>query len=371
MKIAFIGQKGLPAKTGGVERHVEGLVSKLAEAGHEILVYGQADYNQAQALTQKNIKLINIPSLKSKNLEALIRTFLSCLDLTRRKVDIIHFQSIGPASLLPLVKILKRKTPIVFTFHCQDYHHQKWGFFARLYLKLGEWLGNRFADRVICISKELTTYTDNRYHNAPNYIPNGVFIPNKKEAIEISKQWGLEKNSYILWVGRLVRHKGVQYLIDAYKELETDKKLVIVGAGSYTDDYVQELYSSASGNENIIFTGNQSGATLNELFSNAYLLVQPSESEGLSVALLEAMSFGLACLVSDIEANKEAVDDAGLTFINKDYKDLKIKLAKLLNNQEEVEKLGAKAVERAAREYGWDDISQKTLAIYENLINKQ
>lgn len=370
MQIAFIGQKGLPAKTGGVERHVEGLASKLAQTGNTVLVYGQKDYNQPTLIKDGRIKLINVPSLPLKNLEAIIRTFLSCLDLMRHRVDIIHFQSIGPGSLIPLLKLLKPRTPIVFTFHCQDYHHQKWGRLARWYLKLGERLGNRYADQVITISHELTEYTSNIYHNNPSYIPNGVFIPNKSEADKITEQWGLTKDSYILWVGRMVRHKGVQYLLKAYQELKTDKKLVIVGASSYTDDYVQELHDLAKGNDNIIFTGNQSGETLNELFSNAYLLVQPSESEGLSLALLEAMSYGLACIVSDITANKEAVGEAGVIFRDKDYTDLKTKLEQLLHDNSSVADLGNKALVRVKQEYSWDDISRNTLSIYQKLLSK-
>ncbi|MCX6798372.1 MAG: glycosyltransferase family 4 protein [Candidatus Falkowbacteria bacterium] len=370
MRIAFIGQKGLPAKTGGVERHVEGLALKLAEAGHDVFIYGQKDYNQAKLINNPRIKLINIPSFKSKNFEAIVRTLLSCLDLLRRRIDIIHFQSIGPASLIPLARILKPKTPLVFTFHCRDYYHQKWGRLAKGYLKFGEKVGNRYADKVITISKELTKYCQENYHNYPHYIPNGVFVPQKKAAREITDKWGLSKDSYILWAGRLIRHKGVQYLIKAYNEIKTAKKLVIVGAGSYTDDYVQELYKLANGNENIIFTGNQSGAILNELFSNAYLLVQPSESEGLSLTLHEAMSYGLTCLVSDIEANKEAIADTGLSFKNKDYNDLKNKLIELLDKPELARDLGVKAFARAQKDYDWDDINQQTISIYKNLLNK-
>lgn len=370
MKIAFIGQKGLPARTGGVERHVEGLVLKLAQNGDDIIVYGQKDYNQAKLINNPRIRLINVASFKSKNFEAIIRTFLSCLDLLRRRVDIIHFQSIGPSSLIPLVRILKPHTPIVFTFHCQDYHHQKWGALARWYLKLGEKIANRYADQVITVSKELTEHVGEIYHNSPLYIPNGVFPPAAKAATEIVERWGLNKDSYILWAGRLIHHKGVQYLIKAYQEIKTNKKLVIVGAGSYTDDYVQQLYKLAAGNENIIFTGNQSGEILKELFANAYLLVQPSESEGLSLTLLEAMSYSLACLASDIEANKEAIADTGVFFKNKDYKDLKYKLIELLAQPDLVKELGEKAFIRVQKNYNWDGISQQTIKVYHSLLNK-
>lgn len=369
MKIAFIGQKGLPAQNGGVERYVESLALNLVEKGQEIFVYSRRKYSLGLK-EYKGVKIISLPSLPGKNCEAITHTFLACLDLLFRKVDVIHFQSIGPASLLWFVKLLKPRTPIVFTFHCQDYYHQKWGRLAKWYLKFGEKVGCLWADKIIVISKELRAYVAKTYRQEAVYIPNGATVNGIMPVREI-RRWGLEENNYLVAISRLVRHKGLQYLIAAYKNLKTDKKLVIVGDGAYTDDYVRELHESAQGNDNIIFTGNQSGRTLAELFSNAYAFIQPSESEGLSIALLEAMSYGRACLVSDIEANKEALADTGLTFVNKNIKDLQDKLEYLLAQPETVMQFGLAAKERVAAEYNWLSIVDQVEKVYNKLTLKK
>jgi len=366
MKIIFIGQKGIPAKTGGVERYVESLALNLVAQGQEVFAYSRRSYSQ-DLKEYKGIKIISLPNLPGKNLEAISHTFLACLDLMRRKVDVIHFQSIGPSSLIWLARILKPRTPIVFTFHCQDYYHQKWGRLARWYLKFGEKVGCLFAHKIITISKELNRYTLSKYNKQAIYIPNGATAIERTPVQEIRK-WGLEEGNYLVSISRLVRHKGIHHLIAAYKQLNTDKKLVIVGEGSHTDDYVNELHNLAADNPNIIFTGNQTGRTLSELYSNAYAFVQPAESEGLSIALLEAMSYGQACLVSDIEANKEALEDTGYVFENKNVADLKDKLEILLANPEQAKIFGQKALERVKKEYNWQDISDQVLAVYKTVV---
>lgn len=367
MRIAFIGQKGIPTKTGGVERQVEDLAMNLAKAGHEIFVYARSSYNTEHLKEWNNIKIITVPSIPSKNLDAITATFFACLDLIRRKYDIIHFQSIGPASMIALAKIFSPRTKIVFTFHCQDYHHKKWGRFARAYLKFGEIVGNLLANKVIITSFALLKYAKDKYKNNPVYIPSSAKLNDLLDANEI-KKWGLEKNNYIAYIGRLVRHKGVHYLIKAYQEIKTDKKLVIVGDGSYTDDYVKELHDLAGDNPNIIFTGNQSGQALQELFSNAAIFIQPSESEGLSFALLEGMSYARLCLVSDIDANREALADTGITFKSEDYQDLKVKLEYTLNNLDSLADMGQRALERVRTQYDADNIAKQTADLYQEVL---
>jgi len=368
MKIYFIGQKGILAHSGGVERHVESLAVNLAQQGHEIFVYSRKNYSQ-NLKEYKNIKIISLPGIKSKNFEAIFYIFLACLDLIKRRVDIVHVHSIGPASLIWLIKILKPKAKIVFTFHCQDYYHQKWGKIARAYLKFGEKVGCKLADEIIVISRELKDYVLKTYQKEAIYIPNGANIVSKVPISEI-RRFGLEEQNYFVSISRLIRHKGIHYLIKAYKELKTNKKLVIVGAGYYTDDYVRELHELAGDNDNIIFTSDQSGLTLAELYSNAYAFIQPSESEGLSIALLEAMSYGLPCLASDIPANLEALGDTGLTFRNKDVNSLAERMNYLLANPELLSVKGDLAKERIAQEFAWVDISQKVESVYKKLLKK-
>lgn len=368
MRVVFIGQKGIPAKTGGVEKYVENLALNLVNKGQEVFVYSRRNYSHSLK-EYKGIKIIPITGFSGKNIEAISHTFFACLNLIWRRVDVINFQSIGPSSLLWLVKILKPRTPIVFTFHCQDYYHQKWGRLARWYLYFGERVGCHLADKIVTISKELNHYVLGKYKKTAIYIPNGATVREKMPVQEI-RRWGLEEGNYLVSISRLVRHKGIHHLIAAYKKLTTDKKLVIVGDGSYTNDYVQELYKLAEDNPNIIFTGNQSGRILSELFSNAYTFVQPSESEGLSIALLEAMSYGQVCLASDIEANKEALGDTGYFFANKDVNDLKTKLEIILQNPEEARNLGQKALARVKKEYDWSDIADQMIAVYKNVVKK-
>ena len=373
MKIAFIGQKGIPAKLGGVERHVEELATRLAQDGHEVFAYVRNNYTDKGMNEYKGVKLIHLPSIATKNLDAISHTFFAIVHAIFHRYDVVHVHSIGPNSLNFLLRIFKPGTALVATHHCQDYAHQKWGFFARTYLKFGEYMACRIPHKTIVISNTLQKIVKERFGTDAVVIPNGANVSISEDSSELEK-WGLEKGGYILAVSRLIRHKGLQYLIPAFKELEDrglahGKKLVIVGDGFYTDDYVSELKDLAEGRKSIIFTGAQSGQVLSQLFSNCLFFVQPSDSEGLSIALLEAMGYGKAVLVSDIPENKEAVSDAGLLFNHGDVYDLGIGMANLLENKDGlIESLGEKGKARVDEQYDWSKIVKKTEELYEGII---
>jgi len=369
MKIYFIGQKGIPVIYGGVERHVEELATRLVKEGNEVFVYCRNYYTPKALSEYKGVKLIHLLTIRTKHLDAIIHTFLATLDVLRRDADIIHYHAIGPSALLWIPKLLKRKTRIVSTFHSDDRKHQKWGRLAKWFLGLGAYVSVKWPDKTIAVSKYQSQIHGQEFNGELEYIPNGVPINEKVAPEIITQNWGLQGNDYILAVARLIRHKGLHYLIRAYSALkDVKKKLVIVGEANYTDDYVQYLKNLAGNNQNIIFTGNQKGEALAELYSNAYLFAQPSEAEGLSIALLEAMSYGQAVLCSDIEPNKEAVGDFGLTFKSKSISDLSQKLQYLINHPELVTEMGAKLKERAALEYNWDNITKRTFALYKSLL---
>lgn len=366
MKIVFIGQKGIPAKFGGVERHVSDLAVRLVELGNEVIVYTRTNYTDKNLKEYRGVNLVSLPNIKTKNLDAISHTFFACLDVIfkRKNVDIIHFHSIGPSSLIWLIRLFKPRTPVISTFHTQCYFHKKWSMFAKAYLKFGEYIACKFSSNLIVVSKTLKKYVKEKYGREAINIPNGVNIPEFKKAEQITKKWGLEKDSYILSVSRLVKHKGIHYLIDAYKRIETDKKLVIVGGGFFTDKYVSEIHKLAENEKNIIFTGEQNGDLLEELFSNALLSVHPSESEGLSIALLEAMSYKLGVLVSDIPENMEVVEDKGFVFENKNVEDLAKKLHYLTNNPDMLKNRGLKALEHVKKDYSWDTITADIVKVY-------
>lgn len=367
MKVFFIGQKGIPVISGGVEHYVDNLTTRLAKQGHDVFVYTRPNYGNGKKKIYKGVNLISLPSIPTKNLDTITHTLLATIHILFRKVDVVHFHSIGPSSLLWLVKLFKPNTAVLATFQSQCYRHKKWSIFARMFLKLGESILCHFADEVIVPSKILSYYTEHRYQREPTYIPNGVSLPTKQPA-QIIRKWNLKKDNYILHVGRLVRHKAVHDLIEAYKKINSNKKLVIVGDGFYTAQYVRELKEMASDNKNIIFTGEQSNRTLNELYSNAYCFVQPSESEGLSIALLEAMSYGLPVLVSDIAENKEAINSTGYTFKNKDALDLAKKLNYFISHSQTIKNKGRKAKERVKKYYNWDKLVNEIAEVYKQVI---
>lgn len=374
MKIAFIGQKGILGKFGGgVESHVEDLALGLTKEGHQVIVYIRPYYCRLKVnkiRKYKGVTLIKLPTIKTKYLDAITHTFLASLDVLRRDVDIIHYHSIGPASLLLIPKLFKRKARVVFTFHSQDYYHQKWGKLAKIYLKIGEVVGCFMADQVIVISKSIKRYVAKKYGVRATFIPNGVKIAPKVNASLIRK-WGLEKNNYILCVARMVPHKKIHMLIGAYKQLveeskRLNKKLVIVGGGAYTDLYVKYLENYAQNNKNIILTGSIPGNSkaLGELYGNAYLYVHPSESEGLSISLLEAASFGIPVLVSNIVENRDVVGLNGFYFENKDSGDLKDKIRLLVGNKRRLSGVGKKLKQEMVNNYNWKGLTKRVQYVY-------
>lgn len=360
----MLGQKGIPARGGGVERHVEELATRLAKNGHEVFVYCRDHYTSSRKTTHNGVRCIYMPTIRTKHLDAILHTFLATVHVLFQRADIVHYHAIGPASLLWIIRLLKRNATIFFTFHCQDYHHEKWGLVARLYLRFGEAIGCRFAHRIITVSKTLTKYVWTAYQRNAAYIPNGAPRIGRIAHRRQLQRLGLVKNEYILSVARLIPHKGIHELIAAYQKILTKKKLVIVGDGTYTDRYVQKLYALANGNPNILFLGNQIGETLATLYGNAYCFVHPSHSEGLSIALLEAMQYGQGVLTSSIPENREVIEGVGYTFRTGSVDDLTHKLDFLLRHPDCVRRAGERARLRARRAYHWETIVRTTERCY-------
>ena len=365
MRIAFIGQKGIPAKNGGVERHVEFLSVELQNLGHEVLVYNRQAYTPERLSEFKGVKLIYKTFVNQKNLANITHTFLATLDVLRRQPDIIHYQGVGPSLLLWLPKIFCPRAKLVATLHSFDYDNEKWSAFAKMMLRLGEKSMFTWADAVIVLTPSTQAYARRRYHRETSLIPNGTQL-GLIQGDNYLKQFGLEKNNYIFSASRLIKLKGLQYLIPAFKKLKTEKKLVIAGDG----EYEESLRKMASDDPRILFVGNQSGDILRQLYAHAYLFVQSSEMEGLSLSLLEAMGHRTACLASDIVGNQEALATTGFYFYSRNQDDLENKLTEILNNPEEVEIRAEAAYQRAVEFYDWRQVAVKTAAAYEKLLNK-
>lgn len=374
MKITFVGQKGIPTLAGGVERHVEELAIRLAKLPDtEVVTYTRPWYTAKSLKTHQGVRLVSLPSFYTKHTDAISHTLFSIIHAAFiERADIIHIHAVGPALLTPLARLLRPKAKVIVTFHCLDRQHQKWGKIAKFMLFLGEWMTMRFAHEVIAVSHTLKHYSYEAYGRVVRYIPNGAAMQTQLPASIIEQQFGLQKDSYILMVSRLVRHKGAHHLIKAFQQLDPkvlgDKKLVIVGESAFTDDYVTELQELAKGDERIIFTGLQTGKALQELFSNAYTFVLPSESEGMPIVLLEAGSYGKALIASDIPANREVVEDHGILVPVGDVDELREALTTLLLNPELVADLGTLARSLVQDNYLWDNIAIDTMQLYQQVL---
>lgn len=377
MKIAMIGQKGIPAIYGGIERHVEELSTRLAEGGFDVSVFCRPWYGnktEEKMKVYKGIKLVYLPSLKTKHFDAISHTFLATIYASFGKFDIIHYHGVGPALLSWLPRIFCRKTKVITTFHCIDRKHQKWGFFAKVMLRAGEWAACRFAHETITVSKTLQQYCSEAYDKDTAYVPNGVNVAKSfsNQFSGILEKYNLEKNGYLLMVSRLVRHKGAHYLIRAFRELrEKDAgfcnlKLVFAGDSAFTDDYVKELKDLAKEDQNIVFVGFQSGRPLEDLFLNSLAVVHPSESEGLPIAVLEAMSYGKVVLASDIPENMELIKDFGFSFQNKNVSDLTLRLKEVLVRHDLRER-GEEAKKFVADNYNWEHVVSEVKKVYQGV----
>lgn len=374
MKIAMIGQKGIPALYGGIERHVEELSVTLIKQGHDVVVYGRKWFTGNDIARYKGIRTINTPTLHTKHLDAIFHTFTSIIHaLLFQKPDIIHFHGVGPALLSWMPRLLSPKTKVVVTMHCLDRYHQKWGFFARFMLRAGEWIGAVFAHKAIAVSKTIQNYFLNEYHRHTVYIPNGV-PSTKPQNNSLIHQWGLQPEKYLLMVSRLVKHKGAHYLLEAWQiarqqnpELLKDYKLVIVGDGVFTDDYVSSLHHLARGDNSIIFTSWQKGQELEELYANTALLVHPSENEGLPITVLQAMSYARSVLVSDIPEHKEVVKDKTFWFDNTSIRSLSEKIVELTANPKLLTEKGCVNKTLTETDYNWQNITSQTIDLYSSI----
>ncbi|HUT22267.1 MAG TPA: glycosyltransferase family 4 protein [Candidatus Bipolaricaulota bacterium] len=371
MKIAFIGQKGLPAKYGGVENHVEKLAMGLAERGHDVFVYTRPWYTDKNLKEYKDVSLISLPSLKTKHFDAISHTFLCTMHSLFKKYDVIHYHGIGPALMSFLPRIFLRRTKVVVTFHSIDSLHEKWGAVARFFLKLGERFAVTAPHETIAVSKSLQKYCHDKFNVEVVYIPNGASLPESFGDNIVKEKFNLRSKGYLLVAVRLIKVKRIDLLIEAFKDLKTEKRLVIAGGSVFTDDYVNDLKKMAAGDRRIMFTGFQSGEALQQLFENALLFVHPSDSEGLPISVLESMSFGVPTVVSNIPAHLELMPEnlrSALVFEKGDAGDLKKKLSSLLANVNTLPNMGQQLKREVIDEFDWQKVIERTEKLYKEII---
>ena len=362
MKIVMFGHKGLPSRAGGVEVVVQQLSTQMAQLGHCVTCCNRAGCSP-KIKSYQGVHLVTVPSPGRGGLRAVSASFFAAVLSAFSHADVVHIHAEGPAFFCFLPKLAGKR--VVVTVHGLDWQRAKWkGGLGSRFLRMGERIAVGCADEIIVLSHNVQQYFRAVYGRETFWIPNGVPRPQIMPPKLITEQFGLKKDDYLLFLGRLVPEKGVHSLIEAYQKIQPDKKLVIAGASSDTDDYVRSLREMAKGNPNILFTDFVQGPLLNELYSNAYLYVLSSDVEGMPLSLLEAMSYGNCCVTSDIPECAEVIADYGVTFPAGNTDALADCLRKLCENPELVYPYKAAARQAVSASYNWDNVVERTLERY-------
>ncbi len=369
LRIAMLGHKRIPSREGGVEIVVGELATRMVSMGHQVTCYNRkghhvsgADFDGAAMDSYNGVQLKNVFTIQKKGLAAMTSSFFASFRAAFSRYDVVHFHAEGPCAMIWLPKLFRKRC--IATVHGLDHQRAKWGGFASKYIRFGEKCAVRFADEIIVLSENVQNYFRDTYNRETVFIPNGVSKPENLEIEEITDRFGIQRNEYILFLGRLVPEKGLTYLVEAFKKTKTDKKLVIAGGASDSGGFDTVLRNLAADDDRIIFTGFVQGRILQELYSNAYIYVLPSDLEGMPLSLLEAMSYGNCCLVSSIPECAEVVEDFGVIFEKSNVEELTEKLQMLCDNSETVDSYKAKASDYICNKYDWDDVTVKTMKLY-------
>lgn len=369
LKIAMLGHKRIPSREGGVEIVVEELSTRMAKLGNDVTCFNRKghhvsgkEFDASDLREYKGVHVKSVLTIDAKGLSAMTSSFFAAVKAAFGKYDVVHFHAEGPCAMLWLPKMFGKRC--IATIHGLDHQRAKWGKFASAYIMLGEKMAVKYADEIIVLSQGVKDYFKETYGRETKFIPNGVNKPTVAKVDLIKSKFGIDKDEYILFLGRIVPEKGIKYLIEAFKEVKTDKKLVIAGGSSDTNEFMEEIKELAKDDDRIIFTGFVQGKLLDELYSNAYVYTLPSDLEGMPLSLLEAMSYGNCCLVSDIAECADVVEDKAVVFKKSNVADLKDKLQLLCDDEELVKKYKSNTAEYICNKYNWDYVVEKTLELY-------
>lgn len=366
----MIGHKRFGSREGGVEVVVTELARRMAALGHEVTCYDRSGSDvmtgEATSLSERiadGVRIVPVKTIDKKGLAALSSSFFATRQAIKDRPDVIHYHAEGPCVPLPLARRAGIRT--VATIHGLDWQRAKWGRLASTCIKMGEKAAATQSNELIVLSSSAEGYFKQEYGREATLIHNGVEIRERIDASLIAERWGLSRGDYILYLGRLVPEKRGDLLVDAFRRLDTDKRLVIAGGGSDTETFESELRKRAGSDPRILFTGFVTGEVLAELYSNAYAYVLPSDVEGMPLSLLEAMSYGTCCVTSDVPECADVLGSAGATFAKGNVSELTRVLRGLLDNPERANKLGESARERVRNNYDWDSVVERTLELYQ------
>ena len=368
MKIAMIGHKTVPSRVGGIEVAVEELSIRLEKRGCQVELYNRWEVGTPKGAREyQGIRMYNIPTSGKISLNAPVYSILATVRALLGRYDVIHIHAEGPAAMTWLPKLLG--IPVVVTIHGLDWKRSKWGRLARTYLRIGERMAARWADAIIVLSADTQKYFEELYGRKTYFIRNGVTPGIRRDAEEITKRWGIEKDEYVLYLSRLTPEKGLHYLLEAFRRVNTNKRLVIAGRMNHTS-YVQDVIREAAKDSRVLMVDFVEGKVLEELFSNCCVYVLPSDIEGMAISLLEALSYGVPCLVSDIQENQKIADSYVRYFKKADAGDLAEKLQKELAEPMPAAQRDAQ-IAFMREHFGWERVTDQTLLLYKKTASRK
>lgn len=369
MKIALLGSRGIPARYSGFETFYEQLGSRLAARGHNVTVYNRSHFIRDVKESYKGVRLVSLPSIATKHLDTITHTALSALHSLTQGYDIAYFSIVGNSPLVWLPRLTGAR--VLLNVDGEDWAREKWGPFARWYQRQCERVAALTAHIIIADAHAIEERYRSVYHKESVFVPYGANTTRDDSTAALDKR-GLTPRDYLLYVGRLVPENAVDVLIDAFRGLQTEHKLVIVGDAPYAEAYKAGLRKRAAGDGRIIFTGYAFGQDYAQLSSHALLYVQPSGINGTRPALLDQMGFGNAVLVRDTQANMEVIGDAGACFNqNEPVPSLRAALNQLLRQPDQIADLRPKAVERIQTYYNWEWITDFHEDLFRRLVERR
>jgi glycosyltransferase involved in cell wall biosynthesis len=366
MRIAFSAVKNITGG-GGIEKYTSELGSRLVQRGHEVTVYTMRHYGDVPE-RYLGMRIVSVPSFAAPCLQKLSCSVTAAIKSSLKKYDIVHFHSFPPGAFAWLPRLRGAKCVLQVHGLGLEWKRKHWGTLTWSVVKILEKLALSQSHINTAVSRTQCTFYRTQRGIEMQYIPTAADVKPKAEAREIYRL-GLEPSKYIFFACRLVPEKGAHYLVSAFRQLDTDMKLVIAGDAQGAAEYRKRLIELAGSDPRILFPGFVEGRLIEELFSHCYVYVQPSEMEGLSLSILEAMSYGNCCLVSDIPENLEAIGDAGFHFTNRNVDDLEDRLRWLLENREQVASVNVGAKERIRQHYSWQSISEQIEKLYLSILN--
>lgn len=371
ISIAMLGHKRIPSREGGIEIVVEELAVRMAARGYRVTCYNRSghhvsgkEFDTRRGGEYRGVRLKTAAAINRKGLAAVTSSFFASLAAAVGPYDVVHIHAEGPAAFCWLPRLMGKR--VVVTVHGLDWQRAKWkGGLGARYIHLGEKMAVRFAHEIIVLNRAAQQYFKDSYGRETRLIPNGVSRAEYAAPNRIREVFGLEKDAYLLFLGRMVPEKGIHYLIEAFQGVRTDRKLVVAGGASDSEAYIDRLKEQAGGDSRIVFTGFVQKELLRELYSNAYVYVLPSDLEGMPLSLLEALSYGCCCVTSDIPECVDVTGEHGVAFQKGSAVDLRVKLQELCDDVGQVYRRREGAADYVCRRHRWDEVVDRTLELYQ------